>query len=208
MRASVPPRLYAIADVAYMGGIEPWLDLLRQLNEAAARHRFIVQVRAPGLDGAEFATAARKARRIMDAAALLVLNGPGDLADDLGYEGVHWPESRIPPAAPEGAPAFRSAAVHSMAAVRKAETAGATALIYSPIFPPSWKAADGVGFGALRDAAEATDLPVYALGGVSVERTSGCMDAGAHGVAAVSGIATENPGAAVAAYLRCLRVTG
>lgn len=205
VRSRLPPRLYAIADVGYMGGIEPWLDLLRQLNEAAARHRFIVQVRAAGLDGAEFATAARKARQAMDAPALLVLNGPGHLAAELGYDGVHWPESRIPPKAPESGRAFRSAAVHSIAAIHKAERAGAAALIYSPVFSPSWKAADAVGLDALRDAAEATDLPVYALGGVSVERTSGCMDAGAHGVAAVSGIATEDPGAAVAAYLR---VTG
>ena len=141
----------------------------------------------------------------MDGPALLVLNGPGDLAAELGYDGVHWPESRIPPNAREGGPAFRSAAVHSIAAVRKAESADATALIYSPVFSPSWKAANAVGLGALRDVAEATDLPVYALGGVSVERTSGCMHAGAHGVAAVSGIATDDPGAAVGAYLR---VTG
>ncbi len=201
----MPPRLYAIADVAYMGGLGPWLDLLRQLNEAAARHRFIIQVRAVGLEGAEFATAARTARQVVDAPALLVLNGPSDLAAELGYDGVHWPESRIPSKAPEGVPAFRSAAVHSIAAVRKAESADATALVYSPVFSPSWKVADAVGVDALRDAAEATDLPVYALGGVSVERTSGCLDAGAHGIAAVSGIATEDPGGAVAAYLR---VTG
>lgn len=205
VRSRLPPRLYAIADVGYMGGLEPWLDLLRQLNEAAARHRFIVQVRAAGFEGAEFATAARKARQVVDAPALLVLNGPTDLAVELGYDGVHWPESRIPTNVPADGPAFRSAAVHSVAAIRKAERADATALIYSPIFSPSWKAADAVGLDALRDAAEATDLPVYALGGVSVERTSGCIDAGAHGVAAVSGIATADPGDAVAAYLR---VTG
>ena len=204
VRPSVPPRLYAIADVAYTGGIGPWLDLLCQLNEAAAQHRFIVQVRATGLDGAQFATASRKARQVMDASALLVLNGPGDLAAELGYDGVHWPESRIPPKAPVGGPAFRSAAVHSIAAIRKAERAGATALIYSPVFSPSWKVANAVGLGALRDAALVTDLPVYALGGVSVERAPGCLAAGAHGVAAVSGIATEDPGAAVAAYLRAI----
>ena len=195
-----PPRLYAIADVAYMGGVEPWLDLLRQLNEAAWRHRFIVQVRAPALQGGDFLRAAREARRIMDGPAPLVLNGRAEVAGELGYDGVHWPEKRIPEAA-VGGPAFRSAAVHSIAAIRKAERAAATALVYSPVFSPPWKSAEAVGVDALRGAIAATELPVYALGGVSPERTPECLDAGAHGVATVSGIARENPRGAVAAYV-------
>lgn len=201
IRHSGPPRLYVIADVGYMGGIGPWLDLLRQLSESAARHRFIVQVRAASLKGPEFASAARKARQVMGGDALLVLNGPGELAAELGYDGVHWPESRIPTKGPAVGPAFRSAAVHSIAAVRKAERADATALIYGPIFPPTWKPADAVGLDALRSATADTSLPVYALGGVSVERAPECLDVGAHGIATVSGVATDNAGAAVAAYL-------
>ena len=195
-----PPRLYVIADVAYMGGFGPWLDLLRHLNEAAGQHRFIVQVRAPALQGGDFVRAAREVRRIMDGPAPLVLNGPGDLAAELGYDGVHWPEARIPAKATAGWPAFRSAAVHSIAAVRKAERA-ATALVYSPVFSPSWKPAEAAGVDALSGAVAATDLPVYALGGVSLERAPECLEAGAHGVATVSGIATEDPRGAVAAYV-------
>lgn len=196
-----PPRLYVIADVAYMGGIEPWLDLLRKLNDTARQHRFIVQVRATALDGAQFTAAVERARGVVQGPAPLVLNGPGDVAGELGYEGVHWPESRIPAKAPVGGPMFRSAAVHSIAAIRRAERAGATALVFSPVFPPSWKRADAVGLGALRSATATTDLPVYALGGVSVERASECLEAGAHGVATVSGIATGDPGPAIAAYV-------
>ena len=196
-----PPRLYVIADLAYMGGIGPWLDLLRQLNDAAGWNRFIVQVRATALDGAEFTTAAQKARGVMQGPAPLVLNGPGDVATELGYDGVHWPESRIPANAPIGGPVFRSAAVHSIAALQGAERAGATALVFSPVFSPSWKPADAVGLGALQSATATTDLPVYALGGVSVERASECLEVGAYGVATVSGIATGDPAAAIAAYV-------
>ena len=196
-----PPRLYVIADVAYMGGFGPWLGLLRHLNEAAGQHRFIVQVRAPALERREFVRAVAKARRIMTGPALLVLSGPDNLAAELGYDGVHWPEARIPAKTPVGGPAFRSAAVHSIAAIRRAERAGATALVFSPVFSPSWKPTDAVGLGALQNATVATDLPVYALGGVSVERTSECLEAGANGVATVSGIATGDPGAAIAAYV-------
>ncbi|MCY3813997.1 MAG: thiamine phosphate synthase [Gammaproteobacteria bacterium] len=195
------PRLYVIADVAYMGGLGPWLGLLRQLNDAAGQHRFIVQVRAPALKGGDFVHAIGEARRIMDSPAPLVLNGPDNLAAELGYDGVHWPEARIPAKAAVGGPGFRSAAVHSIAAIRKAERAAATALIYSPVFSPSWKPTDAVGLDALGRAVATTGLPVYALGGVSLERTHDCLEAGAYGVATVSGIATEDPRDAVAAYV-------
>ncbi len=196
-----PPRLYVIADLAYMGGLGPWLELLRQLNEAAGEHRFIVQVRATDLDSHEFMAAAQAARRIMRRSAPLVLNGPADMALALGYDGVHWPESRIPIKAPVDGPAFRSAAVHSIAAIRKAERAAATALVYSPVYSPSWKPAQAVGLDGLGSAVAATDLPVYALGGVSLPRTSACLGAGAHGIATVSGVATADPRAMVAAYV-------
>lgn len=200
-----PPRLYVIADVAFMGGLGPWLDLLRQLDEAAGEHRFIVQVRATDLDGREFKAAAEGARRVMRRSAPLVLNGPADMAVALGYDGVHWPESRIPATARVDGPAFRSAAVHSIAAIRNAERAAATALVYSPVYSPSWKPADAVGLDGLGSAVAATALPVYALGGVSLPRASACLGAGAHGVATVSGVATADPRAMVAAYVN---VTG
>ncbi|MCY4011663.1 MAG: thiamine phosphate synthase [Gammaproteobacteria bacterium] len=196
-----PPRLYVIADVAYMGDLRAWLDLLRQLNDAAGQHRFIVQVRAARLEGEEFIGAVGEARHIMNGPSPVVLNGPGNVATELGYDGVHWPESRIPVTAPAGGPAFRTAAVHSIAAIRRAERAAATALVYSPVFSPSWKPAEAAGLEGLSNAVAATDLPVYALGGVSLERTSACLEAGAHGVATVSGIATGDAGSAVAAYV-------
>ena len=199
--AHEPPRLHVIADLGYMGGVDPWLDLLRKLNEAAARHRFIVQVRATALTGAEFATAARQARQAIGGQALLVLNGPTAIAADLGYDGVHWPESRIPSDPADPPLAIRSAAVHCVAAIRKAHGASATALLFSPVFPPRWKSVEAAGVDALRRAARSTALPVYALGGVSVDRVPACLDAGAHGVATVSGVATEDPAGAVAEYL-------
>ena len=196
-----PPKLYAIADLAYMGGVAPWLDLLQQLSDAAERHRFIVQVRATTLADDAFATAARQARDAVGRHALLVLNGCAALAEELGYDGVHWPESQIPAEPSDTSLPFRSAAVHSLAAIRKAERAGATAALFSPVFSPRWKSAEAQGIEALRLAARATALPVYALGGVSIERTPACLEAGAHGVATVSGMATDHPGCAAAAYL-------
>ena len=202
------PRLYVIADLAYMGGLAPWFDLLRQLSEAAEREHFAIQVRANTLDRTTFASAARQARQAVGRHAFVVLNGCAADAAELGYDGVHWPESRIPSEAADAPPPFRSAAVHSVAAIRRAERAAATAVLFGPVFAPRWKAAEARGIGALRTAVQSTELPVYALGGVGVDRVAACLATGAHGVAAVSGIATADPRGAVRAYVRAVRATG
>ena len=198
------PRLYVIADVDFMGGIKPWHKLLIKLNLAGLTHRFIVQIRARNLTDAAFKEAARLARLTIDSRAVLVLNGPPGLAAEFGYDGVHWPESGLP-TDPQGCVArFRSAAVHSIEAIRKAEHASATALVFSPVFTPTWKPADAAGLAALHSAVQATALPVYALGGVSVARAPACLSTGAYGVATLSGVATADPVAAVAGYDRVL----
>ena len=132
-----------------------------------------------------------------------MLNGPESLAVELGYDGVHWPEAAIPdaPSKPRTL-AFRTAAAHSLEAVRRAHRAGATAVVFGPVFAPGWKAAEPVGLAALRRCTDASPLPVFALGGIGPGQVPDCLAAGAHGVAVLSGIA----GAAdpVAAALDCL----
>jgi len=68
-------------------------------------------------------------------------------------------------------------------------TEAADYFFYSPIFPTSSKPGHpGVGTDALRTVCDATNRPVYALGGVTPERVSACLASGAHGVAVLSGI--------------------
>ena len=200
-----PPRLHVVADLGYIGSLSAWLRLLAELDAVAVSHRFAVQVRARGLTGAEFVAAARNARQAAKE-VLLVLNGDHELATALGFDGVHWPEAAIP-AAPVADPlAIRSAAVHTLAAVRRAEAAGATAAIFSPVFASRWKQTHGGGLPALQAAAAATKLPVYALGGVTPERCAACIQAGAAGVAALSPIAdAADRGVAVGQYMAALR---
>jgi thiamine-phosphate pyrophosphorylase len=45
------------------------------------------------------------------------------------------------------------------------------------------------GVDALREAAAASGVPVFALGGVTPDRAPDCMEAGASGVAVISAIA-------------------
>ena len=200
------PRLYIVADADFVGDTERWLACLAALDAVAAGPVLAIQVRAKRRHGAEFETLAREARRAV-AHAPLVLNGPPALAIALGYDGVHWPAAATAGEAFSGVEELRihTAAIHSAVAVHDAERAGATALVFAPVFAPSWKSAMPAGVDALRQAVAVATRPVYALGGMTPARTSACLDAGAYGVAVLSGVLTAgDPAAAAAEYLAAL----
>ena len=200
------PRLYVVADVDFVGDVERWLVCLAALDAVAAHSALAIQVRAKGRHGAEFEALARQARRAVVHASL-VLNGPPALATALGYDGVHWPVGATAGEAFSRREelGIRTAAIHSAAAVHDAEEAGATALVFAPVFAPSWKSAVPAGIEALRQAVGVATRPVYALGGITTARTAACLDAGAYGIAVLSGVmAARDPGAAAAAYLAAL----
>ncbi len=208
MKVQAAPKLYIIADLDHVGSAEALHQYLLQLGEAARRFvsQLAIQVRAKNATDEAFERIARAARRQVGGEALLVLNGSAKSAVAFGYDGVHWPQSRIPEQPTvSAAPAFRSAAVHSLTAIHQAERGQATALVYSPVFSPTWKSAQPTGLAALSEAARASRLPVYALGGITPDRIGACRAAGAYGVAVLSGLAdSECPVNACARYLEKL----
>ncbi|MDE0063438.1 MAG: thiamine phosphate synthase [Gammaproteobacteria bacterium] len=199
------PRLYAIADLAYAGSQAEFLRCIAALAEAARLHpsQLAIQVRARQASAPALVALARTSREAVGKEALLMLNGPEALAAEFGYDGIHWPEALIPGAPAESHNfAIRTAAAHSIEAVRRAHRAGATAVVYGPVFAPTWKHAEPVGLAALRHCAEASPLPVYALGGIGPDQVSECLAAGAHGIAVLSGIAgAADPVASTTRYL-------
>ena len=210
--AALPP-LYVVADLDFVGDVEPWLQRLAALN-ALGKERpsaFAIQIRAKRREDDSLATIAHLARQAIREVPL-VLNGPSRLAAELGYDGVHWPAASIPSLA-EGTTdavglAIRTAAIHSAAAAAAAERAGATALVFAPVYAPRWKAVPGAGLDALREAVGAATRPVYALGGVTPARAAACIDAGAHGIAVLSGVMRDAPAAATVGYLEALQEAG
>lgn len=186
-----------------MADIDAWLRLLAALD-GVAEAEFVVQVRAKRLHGARLRRSAEAARRTVTNMPL-VLNGSPQLAAALGYDGCHLPEAALGSGFGCDPPTMRTAAVHSLAALRRAEASGANALLFSPVFPPKWKTADAAGLDALRKAASATPLPVYALGGATPANAAHCLAAGAQGVAVLSGICgATDPCAATLEYARAL----
>ena len=75
---------------------------------------------------------------------------------------------------------------------------------FSPVYPTSSKPGhNGAGLEALQQFCRAAgETPVYALGGITPGRTRACLEAGAYGIAVVSGIlAADDPTAATVEFL-------
>jgi thiamine-phosphate pyrophosphorylase len=75
---------------------------------------------------------------------------------------------------------------HTVEELRAAEREGADFAVYGPVFPSVTKSLAPIGIEAFREAAASVRLPVYALGGVTVENAPRCIAAGAAGVAGIS----------------------
>lgn len=75
---------------------------------------------------------------------------------------------------------------HSLTSIRNAEMHGMSYVFYSPIFETqTHPEAKGAGLKALEKTCKATSLPVFALGGINSKNVESCIEAGAHGIAAI-----------------------
>jgi thiamine-phosphate pyrophosphorylase len=138
--------------------------------------------------------------------AVLVANGDWGANIRAGARAIHLPEL----SAPIGVIRFRvgngalvGKSVHSVAAAQQAERDGADYLIAGTIFAsPSHPEITPSGVEFLRQACEAVSIPVLAIGGVTPENVSKCIEAGAAGVAVLSPIMRVDDPCAVARQYR------
>ncbi len=127
-------------------------------------------------------------RRLTRAAgALLSVNPYPALAEWCEADALHLPES-APPYTPP-APMMLGRSVHSVEAARRAEAEGCQYLLVGTIYPSrSHPGKPPEGLELLRAARQAVSIPLIAVGGITPERVSECLQAGAQGVAVISGI--------------------
>jgi thiamine-phosphate pyrophosphorylase len=179
-----PFRLLAISDRRALGdlGFDAWLARL-----AAARVDG-VQLREKDLDDRSLLDLARRARAALPHARLLV-NGRLDIALAAGADGVHLPADGLPVAplrARFGPAVLIGRSTHRLDEVADAHAAGADYVTFGPVFATPSKEAFGppAGVAALSRAA-AAGLPVYALGGVTLELLADVASTGAAGAAGI-----------------------
>lgn len=79
------------------------------------------------------------------------------------------------------------ASTHSVQEALLAEKMGADYLTLSPLFPTASKpGATGGGLELLREVCAAVSVPVFALGGVTLQNAHHCIEAGAYGIAGIT----------------------
>jgi thiamine-phosphate pyrophosphorylase len=135
----------------------------------------------------------RRLKAIARARGLKLLVGADAvLAARIGADGVHLPERLVGRARRIRRPGWIvTGAAHSLAAARRARSAGVDAVVVSAVFASDSPSA-GAPIGPVRLAllVRQAGLPVYGLGGIDNRTARRLIGAGLVGLAAVGGLRT------------------
>jgi thiamine-phosphate pyrophosphorylase len=194
---------YAITNRALYSGDGPQQQtaLLRQTSRWAADGIDFIQLREKDLPAA---TLADLARAVLGAIAQttgptkLLINSRPDIAIATGAHGVHLTATAGERTAIQIRELYADASLpvpfitvscHSVEEVRRARDNRADAILFAPVFEKTiagHEVVPGQGLDKLRDACSvASPVPVYALGGVTLENAASCLEAGAVGIAGI-----------------------
>jgi thiamine-phosphate pyrophosphorylase len=164
-----------------------------------------VQLREKDLSETDLITSATRLMDVMRPRGAKLLVNVGRFVDDdtamlvaasPGVDGFHVPDDiellvRFRDLFPS---LLLGASTHSPDGVRAARDAGADFVCFGPVFATASKKGHGApqGLEALTTACKDAGVPVFAIGGVTPDNARSCLDAGAHGVAAIGAIMTAS----------------
>ncbi len=148
-----------------------------------------VQLREKHLEDLALFELAQRARAALPPPALVLVNGRADVALAAGADGVHLPADGVPARALRarfGGSLLLGVSTHRHEEVERAQGDGADYVVFGPVYPMPADSDHGpaAGLAALARTAR-LGIPVYALGGVTLERFAEVAAAGAAGVAGI-----------------------
>lgn len=184
------PKLYAITD-RLMSGLSH-AEQVRRLCQGGIR---LAQLREKHLSPREFFDEAQAALRVArDYDCTLIINDRVDIALATGAGGVHLGQNDIPPSSARkvlGSSRLIGYSTHTPEQMQAATSLPIDYIAYGPIFNTRSKEDPDklVGLEGLRSACEVmTDLPVVAIGGISISNALDVIDAGAGSLAVISAL--------------------
>ncbi|MBD2423447.1 thiamine phosphate synthase [Cyanobium sp. FACHB-13342] len=173
----------------------------------------LVQYRAKeaaGLDDLQKLSQARALRQLCAAhGALFLVNDRIDIALAVEADGVHLGQGDLPPALARqllGPDRLIGRSTHALAQLQQAVSEGCDYVGVGPVHAtPTKPGREPVGLDYVRQAAAASPIPFFAIGGVEASNLAAVRAAGADRVAVVRAITEAvDPGAAAAALLAAL----
>ncbi|MCS6851798.1 MAG: thiamine phosphate synthase [Gemmataceae bacterium] len=179
------------------------------IHEAIAGGVQIVQLREKHLSDRELLERARKVRLwTRQAGALFIVNDRPDIARLAEADGVHLGQDDLPVREARrilGPGPMIGVSTHNLEQLRQAVLDGATYVGVGPTFPSGTKEFETfAGLDFVRQAAAATSLPAFVLGGISPRTLPAALEAGARRVAVSQAICQADDPRAAAAELRRL----
>jgi thiamine-phosphate pyrophosphorylase len=181
-------RLYFVTDRTQTAG-RPLVDVVHAALDGGVR---AVQLREKDLEGGELYYLASQLRKVTEGyRAQLFINERLDVALAVDADGVHLGQISFPVTTARrllGPDKLIGVSTHSLAEITAA--VGADFLVFGPVYFTPSKAAYGEpqGLDCLREAVAQSSVPVFAIGGINVERIPHVFTTGAYGVATISAI--------------------
>ena len=161
-------------------------DALTMALNAGAR---LIQLREKDLNPAELLQLAKEAAAVCrDYGATLIVNGPPEIAIAANADGTQWPEALLHT---DNFTALRYPALIHGASIHGpiGDTSELDYLVFGSIYDTNTHPdATPAGIERLAAIAKSTDLPVYAIGGITSARVPACLKAGAHGAAVIGAV--------------------
>jgi thiamine-phosphate pyrophosphorylase len=197
-------RLYVLVTGARCAAALDWT-----IHEAAAGGAQVIQLREKELPDRELVERARQVRRwTRQAGVLFIMNDRPDVARLVEADGVHLGQDDLAVRDARrlvGPDVLVGVSTHHLEQVRQAVLEGASYIGVGPTFPSGTKAfAELAGLPFVRQAAEATSLPAFVLGGITLDNLPAALAAGARRVAVSQAICQADDPRAVAAQFRSL----
>lgn len=169
-------------------------SLVTAVEEALKSGVKAVQLREKDLGTRELLDMAYTMREITDKyRAKLFINDRVDIALSVEADGIHLGQKSMPAYAVRRIVKDKfmiGVSAHSIEEAKQAEKGGADFITLGPVYqtPSKLKYGQPLGVDIIRKAKDEISIPVFAIGGIKKDRIKEVLDAGADGVALISGI--------------------